>query len=113
MDSGMHHTELSKTELQTGYSRVKQSVTIETNTITIRARLSGIFTDSGTFEFVDNENRRKTGNTAEDLDNEQLAEYARLYTDKECNLVMNEYREVPTHGNPKAPTYELLEIRDA
>ena len=113
MESGMHYTELSKTELQTGYSRIKQSITTETKIITIKARLSGIFTDSGTFEFVDDENHRKTGNTSEDLDNEQLAEYARIYTDKECKLVMNEYREFPTHGKPKAPTYELLQIQDA
>lgn len=112
MESGMHHTELSKTELQTGYSRVKRSV-IEANIIEIEARLSGIFTDSGTFEFVDNENHRRIGDTAEDLDNEQLAEYARLYTDKKCKLVLKEYREIPTHGKSKSPTYELLQIRDA
>ena len=111
MESGMNHTELSKTELQIGYSRVKLSNIIETY-VTMDARLSGIFTDSGTFEFVDNENHRRTGNTAEDLDEEQLAEYARLYTNKQCKLVMKEYKESPSHGNPKAPTYELLQIQD-
>lgn len=111
MESGMNHTELSKTELQIGYSRVKLSNIIETY-VTMDARLSGIFTDSGTFEFVDNENHRRTGNTAEDLDEEQLAEYARLYINKQCKLVMKEYKESPSHGNPKAPTYELLQIQD-
>lgn len=111
MESGMNHTELSKTELQIGYSRVKLSNIIETY-VTMDARLSGIFTDSGTFEFVDNENHRRTGNTAEDLDEELLAEYARLYTNKQCKLVMKEYKESPSHGNPKAPTYELLQIQD-
>ena len=54
MESGMSHTELSKTELQTGYSRVKQSNITETY-LTMEARLSGIFTDSGTFEFIDDQ----------------------------------------------------------
>lgn len=111
MESGMNHTELSKVDLQTGYSRVKQSNITETY-LTIEARLSGIFIDSGTFEFVDNEKNRRIGNTSEDLDDEQLAEYARLYTNKTCKLIMKEYREIPTHGTSKAPTFELLQIQN-
>lgn len=111
MESGMNHTELSKTELQTGYSRIKQSNIKETY-LTMEARLSGIFTDSGTFEFIDDQGHRKTGNTTEDLDDEQLTEYARLYTNQMCKLIMKEYRETPSHGKPKAPTYELLQIQD-
>lgn len=111
MESGMNHTELSKTELQIGYSRVKQSNVTETY-LTMDARLSGIFTDSGTFEFVDNEGHRRTGNTAEDLDDERLTEYARIYTNQMCKLVLKEYRETPNHGKPKAPIYELLQIQD-
>lgn len=111
MESGLNHTELSKGDLQIGYSRIKQSNITETYT-TMEARLSGIFTDSGTFEFIDNESHRRTGNTSEDLDDEQLTEYARLYTNKICKLVMKVYNETPTHGKPKAPTYELLQIQD-
>ena len=111
MESGMNHTELSKTELQTGYSRVKQSNITETY-LTMEARLSGIFTDSGTFEFIDNDGNRKVGNTTEDLDDEQLTEYARIYTNQKCILVLKEYKETPNLGKPKAPTYELLQIQD-
>lgn len=110
MESGMNHTELSKTELQIGYSRVKQSNITETY-ITMEALLSGIFTDSGTFEFVDNEGHRRIGSTAEDLDDEQLAEYARRYTNTKCKLVMKEYKKIPTHGKSKV-TYELLQIQE-
>lgn len=110
MESGMSHTELSKTELQTGYSRVKQSNITETY-LTMEARLSGIFTDSGTFEFIDNVGLRRIGSTTEDLDDEQLTEYARLYTNQMCKLIMKEYREIPVLGKPKPPTYELLQIQ--
>ena len=111
MESGMNHTELSKTELQTGYSHIKQSNITETY-LTMEARLSGIFIDSGTFEFIDDQGHRKTGNTTEDLDDEQLTEYARLYTNQMCKLILKEYRETPSHGKSKAPTYELLQIQD-
>ena len=110
MESGMNHTELSKTELQMGYSRVKQSDVTETY-ITMEAILSGIFTDSGTFEFIDNEGCRRTGSTTEDLDDEQLTEYARRYTREKCKLVMKEYKKKLTHGKPKV-TYELLQIQE-
>lgn len=111
MESGLHHTELSKGELQIGYSRIKESNITEIYT-TMEARLSGIFTDSGTFEFIDNEGRRRIGHTSEDLDDDQLTEYARVYTNMMCKLVMKEYRETPTHGKPKTPTYELLQIQE-
>lgn len=110
MESGMNHTELSKTELQMGYSRVKQSDVTETY-ITMEAILSGISTDSGTFEFIDNEGCRRTGSTTEDLDDEQLTEYARRYTREKCKLVMKEYKKKLTHGKPKV-TYELLQIQE-
>lgn len=110
MESGMNHTELSKTELQIGYSRVNQSNITETY-ITLEALLSGIFTDSGTFEFVDNKGHRQIGSTAEDLDDEQLTEYARRYTNEKCKLVMKEYKKNLIHGNPKV-SYELLQIQD-
>ena len=45
-------------------------------------------------------------------DDEQLTGYARLYTNQMCKLIMKEYRETPSHGKPKAPTYELLQIQD-
>ena len=93
MESGMIHTEVSDHDL------------------TIQARLSGIFTDSGTFEFLDEEGNRKVGSTNEDLDDEQLAEYARLFTNKECKLVIKEYMECPTLGKPKV-TYELIQIQN-
>ncbi len=111
MVSGMNHTELSKSELQIGYSRIKQSDIIETF-ITMEALLSGIFTDSGTFEFIDKDKHRRIGNTAENLDDKQLAEYARLYTNKNCKLIMKEYKETSTHGISKGPIYELLQIQD-
>lgn len=111
MESGMNHTELSKSELQIGYSRIKQSDIIETF-ITMEALLSGIFTDSGTFEFIDKDKHRRIGNTAENLDDKQLAEYARLYTNKNCKLIMKEYKETSTHGISKGPIYELLQIQD-
>lgn len=110
MESGMNHTELSKTALQIGYSRVNQSNVTETY-ITMEALLSGIFTDSGTFEFVDNKGHRQIGSTAEDLDDEQLAEYARCYTRKKCKLIMKEYKKYPILGNSKV-SYELLQIQD-
>lgn len=109
MESGLHHTELSKAELQVGYSRVKQTNVTE-NYYTIVARLSGIFTDSGSFEFIDENGHRKVGNTNEDLDDEQLTEYARLYTNKECKIVIKEYKESPAYGKPKV-TYELIQIQ--
>lgn len=111
MESGLNHTELTKGDLQIGYSRIKESNITEIYT-TMEARLSGIFTDSGTFEFIDNEGNRRIGHTAEDLDDDQLTEYARIYTNMMCKLVMKEYRETPTHGKPKTPTYELLQIQE-
>ena len=109
MESGLNHTELSTTDLQVGYSRVKQTNVTE-NYYTIEARLSGIFTDSGSFEFVDEDGHRKNGSTNDDLDDEQLAEYVRLYTNKECKLVIKEYKECPAHGKPKV-NYELIQIQ--
>lgn len=111
MESGLNHTELSKGDLQIGYNRIKESNITEIYT-TMEARLSGIFTDSGTFEFIDNEGNRRIGHTSEDLDDDQLTEYARIYTNMMCKLVMKEYRETPTHGKPKTPTYELLQIQE-
>ncbi|MBQ7072653.1 MAG: hypothetical protein IJM89_04725 [Bacteroidales bacterium] len=110
MESGMIHTELSDQDLKDGYNRIKQTELSE-QYLTIQARLSGIFTDSGTFEFLDEEGNRKVGSTNEDLDDEQLAEYARLFTNKECKLVIKEYMECPTLGKPKV-TYELIQIQN-
>lgn len=110
MESGLHHIDLSKTELQIGYSRVKHT-NITENYYTIEARLSGIFIDSGSFEFVDEEGHRKVGSTNDDLYDEDLAEYARRYTNKVCKLVIKEYKECPVHGKPKV-SYELIQIQD-
>ena len=69
-----------------------------------------LFTDPGSFEFVDEDGHRKNGSTNDDLDDEHLAEYARLYTNKECKLVIKEYKECPAHGKPKV-SYELIQIQ--
>ena len=110
MESGMNSTNLSKDELAIGYSRVKET-NITDRIVTINARLSGIFIDSGSFEFVGEDGKREVGQTSAELSDEQLTEYAQLYTNKECNLILKEYKKTPVHGTAKT-TYELLKIQD-
>ena len=61
--------------------------------------------------FVGENGKREVGQTSADLSDEQLTEYAQLYTNKECNLILKEYKKTPVHGTAKT-TYELLRIQD-
>lgn len=110
MESGEIHVELSNEQVDAAAKRVSYAVEDEVE-IFIDGVFRGLFLNSNRFEILDKEGLPISGSISDDLDEEQLIEYDRLFLNRECLIHLKTYKIKYASGNEKIE-YELLEIKE-
>lgn len=108
MESGEFGIELSDNKILEAYQRVSSTID-EENEVFINGIFRGLLLDSGRFEIQDEEGKRLSGFISEELDEEQLIEYDKLFLNKSCTIHLKIHKTRFKTGNEKTD-YELLEI---
>lgn len=109
MESGELAIELSKEKVSEASQRVS-STTEEENEIIINGIFRGLLLDSGKFEIQDEDGNRISGFINEDLNEEQLIEYDKLFLNSSCIIHLRIHVTKFITGNEKTD-YELIEIK--
>lgn len=109
MESGEFGIELPDDKVIEAYQRVSSTID-EENEVFINGIFRGLLLDSGRFEIQNEEGKRLSGFISEELDEEQLIEYDKLFLNKSCIIHLKIHKTRFKTGNEKTD-YELLEIR--
>lgn len=109
MVSGEFGIELPKEKILEAYQRVSSTFDEETELI-IDGIFRGLLLDSGKFEIQDDQGKKISGFISEDLSEEQLIEYDKIFLNAKCIIHLKIHKTKFKTGNEKTD-YELLEIR--
>lgn len=110
MESGELGFELPKEKIVEAYNRVA-STDDEEEELIINGIFRGLLLDSGKFEVQTIEGKRLSGFISEDLGEEQLIEYDKLFLNNTCEIHLKLHKTLFKTGTQKTD-YELLEIRE-
>ncbi|MEE6129880.1 hypothetical protein V2E39_20950 [Chryseobacterium arthrosphaerae] len=110
MDSGELHVELSREQIDAAARRVSDAVEDE-NDLVLNAIFRGLLLDSNRFEILDEEGNSISGTISNELDEDTLIEYDRLFLNRECSIHLKEYKIRYAAGNERIE-YELVEIKE-
>ncbi|MDN4013689.1 hypothetical protein QX233_14520 [Chryseobacterium gambrini] len=108
MDSGEVHVELSNEQVNKAYRRISTVIENE-DEIIIEGVLRGMLLDSNKFEILDTEGKPISGYINNELDEETLIEYDRLYLNQNCKIHLRVYY-INYASKQEKIEYELLEI---
>ncbi|HFK5553947.1 TPA: hypothetical protein ACGZ9Q_002005 [Elizabethkingia anophelis] len=108
MESGELAIELSKEKVIEASHRVSSTTEVE-NEIIINGIFRGLLLDSGKFEIQNENGNRLSGFISEDLSEEQLIEYDKLFLNTDCTIHLKVHLTRFVTGNEKTD-YELIEI---
>lgn len=109
LECGEVGLEISKEKVVEAYQRVSSTIDDE-NEMFITGIFRGLLLDSGKFEFQDEDGLKHSGFISEDIDEEQLVEYDKLFLNKTCVIHLRIHKTKFITGNEKTD-YELLEVR--
>jgi hypothetical protein len=109
MESGEVGIEISKEKVEEAYQRVS-STTDEENEIIISGTFRGLLLDSGKFEILNDEGHKLSGSISDELDEERLIDYDKMYLNTICEIHLRVHKTRFKTGNIKTD-YELLEIK--
>lgn len=110
MESNELGIELSKEKIKEAFFRVSSTVD-EENELIINGIFRGLLLDSGKFEIQDEMGKRITGFITEELSEDELINYDRLFLNKICVIHLKIHKTHFKTGNEKVD-YELLEIKE-
>jgi hypothetical protein len=108
MESGDTGVVITEDEVQTAYHRIAATEDEEEQSV-INGILRGILLDSGKFEIQDSEGNKISGFISQDLTEDTLIEYDKLYLNQNCKIFLQRHKTRFVTGNEKVD-YELLEI---
>ncbi len=108
MECGEIGIELSESKVVEAFQRVA-STEDETDELFVDGTFRGLLLDSGRFEILDDNGKRLSGFISEELDEEQLVQYDKLFLNKECMIHLKVHKTSFKTGSSKID-YELLEI---
>lgn len=109
MESGELGIELTSEKIKEAYQRVSSTIDEENESI-INGIFRGLLLDSGRFEIQDEEGNRISGFISENLNEEELIDYDRLYLNTLCIIHLRVHKTKFKTGNERID-YELLEIQ--
>lgn len=110
IESGEIGFEISTEKIHEAYQRVSAAID-EENEVFIKGIFRGILLDSGKFEIQDADAKKISGFICEELNEEQLIEYDKLFLNRTCILHLRVHETIFKTGNKKVD-YELLEIKN-
>lgn len=110
MESGELGIELPEFKIMEAFQRVSSTID-EENEVLINGIFRGLLLDSGRFEMQNEEGKRLSGFISEELGEEQLIEYDKLFLNKSCIIHLRIHKTRFKTGNEKID-YELLEINN-
>lgn len=110
MDSGELHVELSREQIDAAARRVSDAVEDEYD-LFLNAIFRGLLLNSNRFEILDEEGNSISGTISNELDENTLIEYDRLFLNRECSIHLKAYKIKYASGNERIE-YELLEINE-
>jgi len=108
MESGEFGIELSRESINEAYQRVSSTIDEESE-VFYNGIFRGLLLDSGKFEIQDEEGKRVSGFISEEIDEDKLIEYDKLYLNRNCRIHLKIHKTKFKTGNVKTD-YELLEI---
>ena len=110
MESGHSTLELNLPRVNTGYDNICSKDILEKPDV-ILGTFKGAFIESGKFEYTDEEGKVKHGDISDDLSGDQIADFNKLFSQKECR--MNVIKEIVSYTNgKKKESVELVGIED-
>lgn len=110
MESGSHYIELSAEDNFSGYARISSTSCIEKNIVT-EGVFKGAFVDSGKFEFLDEGGNLNHGKISEDIDENMIVSYNRLFSNEICIMTLLQ-RNIIFKSGKENISYELISIQE-
>lgn len=108
MECGELGIELSTKDVADAYLRVSEVVNNEEDEF-INGIFRGLLLDSAKFEFQDEQGRKHLGNIGQNLSEDELIGYDKMFLNQQCKIHVKKNRIKFKTGNEKV-VYELLEI---
>lgn len=109
MESGEIGLELSKEKIQEAFTRVSSTIDEESQLV-INGIFRGMLLDSGKFEILDEDGKIITGFISDEISEEELIEYDKMFLNQTCMIHLNIHKTHFKTGTEKTD-YELLGIR--
>ncbi|ATN05831.1 hypothetical protein CRN76_10695 [Chryseobacterium indologenes] len=110
MDCGEVHIELTSEQVDVAAKRVSYAIEDEYELV-IDGIFRGMLLDSNRFEILDHNGNSISGYISNELEEEALIEYDRLFLNKNCSIYLKAYNIKYAAQNEKIE-YELLEIKE-
>ena len=98
IETGGIRCELNPEEVKSGYERVSGTKITEETIITVHGTLKGILLESWKFDFLDEQDNLITGSIDEDLTEEIVSDFIKIFFNNSCKAILKEGRVLFKNG---------------